>query len=174
MQPPVTKPKSRVGRYVGIGCGVLSLVSLFCCATGGYVAWLDNRPLPNPGGAHVAEVAVVAHQPFTFPITWSGHGYEFQQFWLDVHGSNDLHLVAYVDCASGDRFDDDVTGYRYNVEDYEMTGATIHAHVRLGDAYLHSGESRTCTGEAYATAGTITAMQLYITERQRPSDYFAN
>jgi len=169
--------KSYKGILAGVGCGCLSLLSL-CCGTGGWLAYADNRELANPDGARVVEVPL-AGSNYSVPVGFDGHGYEFQQVWLDVHGvaaDGRFRLQGTLSCGTDgyDRPYDLEVGPTTRGYAAGPTPGSFEAVVQLGDDYLRSGEHHTCTGTVDAGPGTITSATVYVTERQRPSDFFAN
>ena len=176
---PSTAPKSKRGLIIGCSVGCLGLL-VTCCATGGLVAYEDNKPIDNWDASHELDVPVTPGTPTSITVTNGGPGWAFENIWLDVHATSptgQMTVDGAEDCGSGGSYPSpisiEVSPTAYEVKHYEPEGAGFHAIVKVADVYFRPG-TRTCTVAIASSNATITGAAIYVTERRRPSDIVAN
>ncbi|MDI1480189.1 hypothetical protein [Polyangium sp. y55x31] len=176
---PATSGKiNRVGLFLGAGCFTLVL---FVLSIGGYLLYQEEGRGLHVPDTEVASVVVDPDKPFKIQFTWDGTGYAFNNVWLVVDegttsGSN-FKVTGSVACSRGSRaqtVDVGLTGYgAHNVE--RTGGNGFSAWLYLMDEYERSSSRPIeCSGTIAPTAGQWTKARIVVTQRQRPSDWFAN
>lgn len=173
---PAPLKKSRAGLFIGAGC--LSLF-LLVASVGGYLLYQEEgRGLHVPDDEVASEI-VTPDEPFKLQFKWDGTGYAFNNIWLVVDegttSGGRFAVRGTLSCSGGGRSKEiaaDLTGYA--AHDVVMKGDAFSAWLYVHDEY-HRSSSRTveCSGVLAPTTGQWTKARVVVTQRQRPSDWFA-
>jgi hypothetical protein len=176
---PVRPPakKSNVGLFVGAGCGSLFLI---VAGIGGYLLYQEEGRGLHVPDTEVASVDVEADKPFKVQFTWNGTGYAFNNIWLVVDegktSGEAFKVSGTVSCNRGGRaqpVDVGITGYGAHDVDRKAGGA-FSGWLYLIDEYERSSSRPIeCGGTIKPVTGSWTKARIVVTQRQRPSDWFA-
>ncbi len=175
---PAPKKKSRLPLF--LGCGCLSMF-LFVASIGGFILYQEElRGLHIPD-TEVTSVVVEPDKPFKVQFTWTGTGYAFNNIWLVVDdGSTSAGSFAVegkLACGRSSRAQDikaTLPGYAAH-DVVQKGGDAFSGWVYLGDEYQRSSPRPIeCGGVIKPVTGTWTKGRIVVTQRQRPSDWFAN
>ncbi len=175
---PAPKQKSRLPLFVGCGC--LSLF-LFVASIGGFILYQEELRGLHVPDTEVVSVAVEPDKPFKVQFTWTGTGYAFNNIWLVVDdgttSGGSFEVNGKLACSRGSRAQDidaQLPGYAAH-DVVKKGGDAFSGWIYIGDEYARSS-SRTieCGGVVKPVTGTWTKGRIVVTQRQRPSDFFAN
>ncbi|MDI1449079.1 hypothetical protein [Polyangium sp. 6x1] len=176
-RPNTPAKVNRVGLFLGAGCFTLFL---FVASIGGYLLYQEEGRGLHVPDTEVASVAIEPDKPFQIQFKWDGTGYAFNNVWLVVDegttsGAN-FKVGGNVSCSRGSRAEKvDASLTRYGAHNVERkSGAGFSAWLYLMDEYEHSSSRPIeCSGVIAPTEGTWTKARIVVTQRQRPSDWFA-
>lgn len=176
-----TKPKSRAPLFAGLGCLTFFLLVV---GVGGFLLYQEEgRGLHIPD-SEAASVPVEADKPFQIQFKWDGTGYAFNNIWLVVDegtmSGGQFAVSGTMACGRSaltttpDAFKAELSGRAgHNVE--KKGAAGFSGWLYLKDEYEHSSSSPiSCVGTIKPVQGTWTKARIVVTQRQRPSDWFAN
>jgi hypothetical protein len=175
---PAPKQKSRLPLFVGCGC--LSIF-LFVAGVGGFILYQEELRGLHVPDTEVTSVVVEPDKPFKVQFTWTGTGYAFNNIWLVVDegttSGGSFEVNGKLACSRGSRAQDidaNLPGYAAH-DVVKKGGDAFSGWLYLGDEYARSS-SRTieCGGVIKPVTGTWTKGRIVVTQRQRPSDWFAN
>jgi hypothetical protein len=175
---PAPRKKSRAPLFAGCGC--LSLF-LFVASVGGFILYQEElRGLHVPDTA-VTSVVVEPDKPFKVQFSWTGTGYAFNNIWLVVDdgqtSSGSFEVNGQFSCARASRPQDikaQLPGYAAH-DVVNKGGDAFSGWLYLGDEYERSSSRIIeCGGIIKPVRGTWTKGRIVVTQRQRPSDFFAN
>ncbi|MRG93066.1 hypothetical protein [Polyangium spumosum] len=167
---------NKVGLLLGGGCFTLFLL---VAAVGGYLLYQEEgRDLHVPDD-EVASTPVEPEKPFRIPFKWEGTGYAFNNIWLVVDegttSGGGFEVQGDVSCSRGSRLRPVKTGLRRGAHVFDKKGGDgFSGWFYLTDTYERTS-SRTieCSGTLKPSQGQWTKARLVVTQRQRPSDWFA-
>jgi hypothetical protein len=177
MGPPVgPQKKSRLGIY--LGCGCLGLF-LFVLSVGGFLLYFEEGKDIHVPDTEVASVPVTPGSPFTIDFVWDGTSWAFNNVWLVIEegqrAGGELELAISVTCDRSNH--EERTSIKvpsYAVKRFEEYDTTFSAWIYLIDEYERGSPRKvTCKGTVTPTKGTWTKAHIAVTQRQRPSDFFA-
>ena len=168
--------KSNAARYGCFGClGVF----VFLVLVGGLLLYLEEGKGLHPPDTEVANVPVRPGVPFKVEFVWNDWGYAFNNIFLVVEdGQKDggsFEVKSTVSC-DGSSYEEKktISVPGYEVKKLDDKGSSFSAWIYLADHYQHSSSRTvTCTGTVTPTKGTWTKAHIGVTQRQRPSDFFA-
>jgi hypothetical protein len=176
---PAPGKKSRLGLY--LGCGCLSVIGLVVL-TGGWIFYQESFRGIHVPTDEVASTPVDPGKPFTVQFRWDGTGYAFNNVWLVVDEGqmsvNDFKIGGTFGCGSSAsssprKIDTGMSGYSVH-RWHTHEGDTFSAWIYLGDEYTHASSRTTqCGGVIQPVTGNWTKARVVVTQRQRPSDFFA-
>jgi hypothetical protein len=180
--PPNTAstPKKKSRAPLFIGCGCLSIF-LFILGVGGFILYQEELRGLHVPDTEVASVPVEPDKPFKVQFAWTGTGYAFNNIWLVVDDGKTSGGTFSVDgtlsCSRGSRPQDIDAKYPgYAAHDIVKKGGDgFSGWIYLGDEYERSSSRPIeCGGVVKPVNGSWTKARIVVTQRQRPSDFFAN
>ena len=176
--PARTPPKSnRIALFVGGGCLTLFL---FVASIGGYLLYQEEGRGLHVPDTEVASTPVEPDEPFKIQFKWDGTGYAFNNIWLVVDegktSGGSFEVSGSVTCSRGSTkrpVTATLTGR--GAHDVERKGGDgFSGWLYLTDEYERSsGRPIECTGVIKPVKGQWTKGRIVVTQRQRPSDWFA-
>jgi hypothetical protein len=175
--PGGPRKKSKKGLFIGCGC-----LSLFGAALlfGGYLLYQEEGRGLHVPDSEVESVPVTPGVPFVIRFKWEGTGYAFNNVWLVVDdgkkSGGDFAIKGTFGCSAGEsikKIETKLTDYGTH-DRVDKGGDAFSAWLLLGDEYTRSS-SRTieCAGIIEPAKGSWTRAHVAVTQRQRPSDFFA-
>lgn len=174
---PAPKQKSRLPLF--LGCGCLSLF-LFVASIGGFILYQEELRGLHVPDTEVTSVVVEPDKPFKVQFAWNGTGYAFNNIWLVVdegtQSGGTFTVKGKLSCSRGSRPRDiDAKLPGYAAHDVEQKGGdAFSGWLYLGDEYGRSSSRPIeCGGVIKPVMGTWTKGRIVVTQRQRPSDWFA-
>jgi hypothetical protein len=174
---PAPAKKNRAGLFVGCGC--LSLVGLVVLVGGWLFYQEEIRGFDIPT-SEVESVSVEPGKPFILRFKWEGTGYAFNNVFLAVEDGKkrggDFKVKGTLHCSrsgSPRTFEAALSGRK--VHRLESKGGdAFSAWLFIGDEYSRSSSATIeCTGTVQPVSGQWTKARAVVTQRQRPSDFFA-
>ncbi|MBK8256656.1 MAG: hypothetical protein IPK82_28790 [Polyangiaceae bacterium] len=174
--PQAPKKSNKVLKIVGCGC--LSLVALVM-GCGGFLLYQEEGKGLHVPDSEVASVTVYPDQPFDIQFKWEGFGWVFNNIWLVVEdgkkSGGQFQVKGAISCMGGQARDVDVNLTQRNVYNVESKGSDgFSAWLYLVDQYeYNSSRPISCTGKISPVSGSFTKAKIVVTQRQRPSDFFA-
>jgi len=177
VRPNTPAKINRVGLFLGAGCFSLVLCGL---GVGGCLLYQEEGRGLHVPDTEVASVAVEPDKPFKIQFVWDGTGYAFNNVWLVVDEGTtsgaSFKVKGNVSCSRGSRAESvDVSLTGYGAHDVERKGGNgFSGWFYLMDEYERSsGRPIECSGVIAPSAGAWTKARIVVTQRQRPSDWFA-
>ncbi|MFO0589424.1 MAG: hypothetical protein U0441_17940 [Polyangiaceae bacterium] len=168
--------KSNAAKYGCFGClGFFVFVLL----VGGILLYLEEGKGLHPPDTEVANVPVRPGVPFKVEFVWNDWGYAFNNIFLVIEdGQKDggqFEVQSTVSCEGrGYEEKKTISVPGYDVKKLDDKGSSFSAWIYLADHYKHgSPHTVTCTGTVTPTKGSWTKAHIGVTQRQRPSDFFA-
>lgn len=174
--PQTPKKSNKVLKIVGCGC--LSLVALVM-GCGGFLLYQEEGKGLHVPDSEVASVPITPNQPFEIQFKWEGTGWVFNNIWLVVEdgkkSGGSFEIKAEVTCRTTREENVEVTLPGWRVHNLENVGADgFKAWIYLADEYERSSSRPiACKGMLTPVRGTFTKGKIVVTQRQRPSDFFA-
>lgn len=174
MGPP--PKKSRTGLFVGLGC--LGLF-LFVALVGGSLLWFEEGKGIHVPDTEVTNVPVRPGVPFQVDFVWSGPSYAFNNVWLVIEdgqkAGGEFTVEVTVKCGSYGRDERKTVSIPgYDVKQLDDKGSSFGAWIYLIDEYKRGSSAPVqCSGTVTPLKGTWTKAHIAVTQRQRPSDFFA-
>jgi hypothetical protein len=174
----VIAPKKKGKGALIAGCGCLSVLG-FVLAVGGYLLYQEEGRGLHPPSGEVTSIEVKPGQPFDITFKWDGFGYAFNNVWLVVEdgktdGGSFSAKGAFGCSRSGSPEEVTVGLSERGAEKVEKHGDSFSGWFLLGDEYAHSSDmSIQCGGQLEPVAGSWSKARIVVTQRQRPSDFFA-
>lgn len=155
--PPQQPKKSKMGLYVGLGCGCLILMG---CLIGGGIWWMIDAMGP---GEEVSSIDVTPGQPFT--LTYAQDGSQKYMAWLEVdldHSSSYSLTGPITLSADGNAFG------QYTLDEDGSGSPVTERSDSVRISWVHSGSSTSGTtklfpipnqidGSTVTLSGTISA-----------------
>ncbi len=175
-QPTGPQKKSRLGLF--IGCGCLGLF-LFVLSVGGFLLYFEEGKGIHVPDSEVSSVPVLPGEPFTIDFVWDGTSWAFNNVWLVIEDGEKsggaFEIESRVTCDRTNReAEEKIKVPSAEVMRLEDRGSSFSAWIYLTDEYERSSPRKvTCTGTVTPTKGTWTKAHIAVTQRQRPSDFFA-
>lgn len=174
--PAAPKKKSRVLLFVGGGC--LTLFLLVVSFAGCMLYYEEGKGIHVPD-SEVATTPVSPGSPYAVQFVWDGTSWAFNNVWLVIDegqkSGGSFEVEVTMKCDRGGREEKKTVKVpSYDVKQLDDKGTSFSAWIYLGDEYERaSSRPITCIGTVNPTKGTWTKAHIAVTQRQRPSDFFA-
>lgn len=174
--PGPPKKKSRVALFVGCGC--LGLF-LFVLSVGGFLLYFEEGKGIHVPDTEVVSTPVVPGVPYSVDFTWDGTSWAFNNVWLVIEegqkSGGEFEVETTMQCDRSSHEEKKIVKVpSYDVKQLEDKGSSFSAWIYLGDEYERASSRKiTCSGTVTPKKGSWTKAHIAVTQRQRPSDFFA-
>ena len=167
--PPEGKSNGRRNLLIG-GCGGCLFILLSICCCSGYLLYLEEGVSYGDPGEELQRFPIVAGQPIAASVAWEGTGYASLRAYIDLG----------EDAAPGTRLEGTFDCREYATveprpvsESYFEGGDAPDGWVPMPSIFLYVRDGQTARCAGTLRSDPPTAMELVITERQRPSDWLS-
>ena len=163
------KSNGRRNLLIG-GCGGCLFILLSICCCSGYLLYLEEGVSYGAPGEELQRFPIVAGQPIAASVAWEGTGYASLRAYIDLG----------EDAAPGTRLEGTFGCREYGTVEpspvsvsYFGGGDAPEGWVPMPSIFLYVRDGQTARCAGTLRSDPPTAMELVITERQRPSDWLS-